>query len=223
MVAGRLEELLGQRDAPVRGLEVGAGTGMLTRHLARLVPRAFWHVNDLSPKAQQYLDPLLEGLSHRYLWGDAELLELPGDLGLIATASTVQWFDDLPAFIARCAGALAPGGLLVMTTFGPDNFRQIRATTGRGLEYRTLSGLEMLLRQAGFEPLILTEFRSELAFVSPMEVLRHIKATGVGGTGHFRWSPSSLRRFDEQYRRLFASADNGVTLTYHPQITISKI
>ena len=40
----------------------------------------------------------------------------PDSVDMIISASTVQWFNSLPGFLERCAGVLAPGGLVVISS-----------------------------------------------------------------------------------------------------------
>lgn len=202
-------------------LELGAGTGFLTRHLRRIYPAAKLTVNDLTPKAAKYLDPLLQGATYDYLWGDAETTPFPARYDLVASSSTMQWFDAPGAFIAKCAAHTLPGGVLALSTFGPDNFREIRAAAGRGLEYYDADQIGEMLKNSEYELLTMNEFRTELRFDAPADVLRHIKATGVSGTGYFCWTAGRLREFDARYRRDFSTPE-GVTLTYHPIIVTAK-
>ena len=39
-------------------------------------------------------------------------------------AHTPQMFS-LPGFLERCAGVLAPGGLVVISSFGPQTFHEL--------------------------------------------------------------------------------------------------
>ena len=205
-----------------RALEVGAGTGFLTGELTALMPKTYWWLNDLTEKAEPYLEPIAAGMAHEYIWGDAEKADFPSGLGLIASASTVQWFDDLPRFIEKCSAHSVPGALLAISTFGPENFREIKATTGRGLDYYTAAEVGRIVENNGYDILTLTDFKTELYFDSPADVLRHIKATGVSGTGYYRWTAGRLREFDLQYRRDFPAPDSKVSLTYHPIIVVAR-
>ena len=132
-ICEELAELIGTHvpGKITRGLEVGTGTGFLTRRLLERYPDAEWTLNDLVEASECFLQPYVGGRKTQCYWGDAESLPAFGrPFDLIATASTVQWFDDLPAFLNRTQEMLAAGGRLALSTFGPDNFEEIRATTG---------------------------------------------------------------------------------------------
>lgn len=197
-----------------RAMEIGVGTGFLTSHLARLFPDAKWYLNDISESSRDFLSDNAP-LNSKFICGDAENMEFPRNLDLIASASTVQWFDDMPGFASRAAAATNPGGWLVLSTFGPDNFREIRETTGEGLDYYTLAELCGILEAAGYEIASGVEYTRTLCFDTPIDVLRHIKATGVNSLVSTHWGPRQLDAFDEKYRAAY-STDGGVALTYHP-------
>ncbi len=228
-IADRLGDILSHRDpaAVNRGIEIGAGTGFLTRHLTRLFPATQWTVNDLVPESRDFL-PATTGTSIpvSFAPGDGEAIPLPsGRYDLIASASTVQWFDNLPDFIARAARSLAPEGILAVSTFGPENFREITAATGQGLEYYPLSGLVSILNANGLQPLIKEEWIERQHYPTPTDVLRHLRLTGVNAVAAERWTHSRLRRFEADYRKAYTIEENGtecVTLTFHPIIIIAK-
>lgn len=227
-IAGRLATLLERtassawRNAVRNGVEIGAGTGFLTRHLVRLFPAAQWTVNDLVPDSRNYLpDPVI------FTSGDGEAFPF-GEAcrDLIASASTVQWFDDLPRFIARAAAGLASDGILALSTFGPENFREIAATTGQGLEYYPLSQLCDILTANGLQILTREEWTEQQRYPSPTDVLRHLRLTGVNAVAAERWTHNRLRRFEADYRAAYGNTSrNGeecVTLTFRPILIIAR-
>lgn len=226
-IADRLGNLLAQNDASAmrKGLEIGSGTGFLTRHLVRLFPGAEWAVNDLVPQSQDYLPAVLGG-NLTFVAGDGEALVLPeGYYSLIASASTVQWFDDLPGFLGRAALGLAPGGVLALSTFGPGNFREITATTGQGLEYLPLETLCGHLRAAGLDILHQEEWTEQQRYPTPVDVLHHLRLTGVNAVAAERWTLSRLRQFEADYRAAFTLSPSGtgeVSLTFQPIIVIAR-
>ena len=190
--------------------------------MLRRYPDAEWIVNDLIEESEIYLRPYASGHYVEYLWGDAELLPLPGELDMIASASAVQWFDNLPLFIDRAVGSLCCGGYFAFTTFGTDNFREIRATTGEGLHYYTSEQLQELLTAAGYGIVETLEYTRHLPFDTPADVLRHIKATGVNSIRKARWGKQQLMDFETAYREHFSMPDGRVALTYHPILVLAQ-
>ncbi len=199
-----------------RALEVGCGTGFFTDELLKISDIETLFLNDLVPEAPGGVAARQAKASapRRFdlLPGDAEQIALPNGLDLVASASTVQWFNDLGAFFARVAAALKPGGQFVFNTFGPENLHQIKTLTGNGLTYFSEDELRTML-QSHFTVVDLRRETIRQAFDAPFDVLRHLQQTGVTATGEFRWTPGKLRAFEREYAARY-SADNQVLLDW---------
>lgn len=201
------------------GVEIGAGTGFLTRHMVEYFPMARWTVNDLVANSRDYLPPKVN-----FIEGDGETMELPDGVDLVASSSTVQWFDDLRTFLARACSALDNGGLLAISCFGPDNFKEIAATTGQTLHYHTNSEISEWLKAEKMRLVHTEEWIHTEHFTSPIDVLHHLRATGVNAIEHTPWTPARLHSFEKDY--LAHCAENGitegVTLTFNPTMIIAR-
>ena len=152
---------------------------------------------------------------------DAETLDFPQGTDLITSCSTLQWFADTERFFARCHRFLSDGGILAFSTFGKKNMREIHALTGHGLEYLSLDNLKVLLSPR-FEILYAEEEIVSLPFGTPLEVLRHLKQTGVTGTEKKVWTRGRLQSFCDEYIRMCGNDDRSVSLTYHPIYVIAR-
>lgn len=201
-----------------RGMEIGAGTGFLTRQLLGRHPETSWYLNDLVEQSEPYLLPYTEERNATFIWGDAEGIALPAGLDLTASASVFQWFDDLEGFVAKVSAATRGGGMFAFATFGRRNFHEIRTLTGEGLDYFDLSELEAMAARHGFRTLKSYTWIEEEHFSEPIEVLRYIKAIGVNAVGTRRWTPNTLARFSDDYRRIFGE----ITLTYEPLVLVAE-
>jgi len=223
-ICEKLAETIGRlcpKDA-ARCMEIGSGTGFLTRRIAGLFAHAHWYINDLVEESARYVAAFTDRERTEYLWGDAETVPFPDTLDLLASASAVQWFDDPARFFARAARALRAGGLLAISTFGPENFGEIRAATGEGLRYCDRERLEAMLLAAGFAIVETIEYTRRLRFDTPTEVLRHIRSTGVNSIRPVRWTRRSLSDFEAAYRKNAGTPDGSVTLTYHPILIAAR-
>ena len=195
--AERLAGLLGRyfHGLAPRILEIGCGTGLLSRQLmARFAP-AELVVNDLCP----------------------EMAVWPGVFDVVASASAVQWFGDLGAFAQRCAAVLPTGGWLAVSCFGPATLQETAALSGKGLEYPSFAQFVEALAD-GFEPVETAQERQALTFPDGFAVLRHLKATGVTATGAADatpWTRGRMETFARAYAEQFA-VPGGVSLTYEP-------
>lgn len=202
-------------------LEIGVGTGFLTLELSGKLSSANWHLNDLSARALDYVPQKLRH-SAKFLRGDAQIMELPKNLDLVLSASCFQWFENLEKFIQKIADSSNAGAVFAFSTFLPDNFREIRSLCGKGLNYIGIVGLKAMLMRAGFEVLRAEAETIRLEFKTPVEVLKHMRDTGVtGGFSEF-WTPRKLREFSKGYTDFFASESGGVYLTYRPVYFVCK-
>jgi malonyl-CoA O-methyltransferase len=206
-------------------LEIGCGTGLLSRELVRRLRIGTIVANDLvaecGPLVQETLGPS-PAAAFSFRPGDIERIELPAAaFDLVASNAVFHWLDDLAGLLARLAAALRPGGLLAFTTFGPDNLREVAAVGRTGLCYRSIDEVAALVERR-FRILDRWEDREVLCFRSPRRVLEHLRRTGANGLVRAGWTRGELRAFEREYRERFGRGD-GVTLTYHPILFAARV
>ena len=177
-----------------RIVEFGCGTGSYSRLLLdKLQPESLL-LNDLCPEMRECLADLLPQNMVQFIPGDAEALDFPEGTDLITSCSTLQWFNDPEAFFARCHRFLSEDGYLAFSTFGAENMREIHTLTGHGLEYLQIETLKELLAPH-FETVYAEEEIVSLPFNTPLQVLQHLKETGVTGTEKKVWTRGRLQTF----------------------------
>lgn len=138
--AARLAERVAALPLPSapRVLEIGCGTGHLTR---ALLPRigGDWVVTDIAP-AMVAECRRQATQACRWLAMDGESPALAaGRFDLIVSSLAMQWFADLPAALERLMPLLAPGGRLVIATLGDGTFAEWHEAHRRlGLSAATL-------------------------------------------------------------------------------------
>jgi malonyl-ACP O-methyltransferase BioC len=195
-----------------RILEIGCGTGFLTGRVVRYLNYKKLYVNDLVPDFRRKVLKMDPGLT--FIPGDAEEIALPRSLDLVISSASFQWLEDLPGFVERLAEYSNPGGILAFSTFGPENYREIRELTGKGLDYFSITDFQNILEKE-FEVLSLEEEEKKLTFDSGLEVLRHMKRTGVNSLEKTSWGRKEILNFCREYENQFSNKDK-VGLTYHP-------
>lgn len=217
VVAARLAQLLARAGAPGRfaqGFEIGCGTGNLTRALMARAHFDALMLNDLVPEVAP------AGFAMRA--GDAMAVAWPETPDLIASASAIQWLASPEALIARAGAALAPGGWLALASFGPGQFAELAALGSRA-GAPGLRGADALAAAlpGGMALCMAREARIRLWFASPLELLRHLRRSGVNGAAERPWTRRDLADFSERYVKNFG-AGGRVPLSYHPVWLIAR-
>lgn len=132
----------------------------------------------------------------------------------IASASAMQWFDSPERWLQNAALTLADGGIIAISTFGPDNMRELTSVTRLPLRYYTTDELSSMIPD-GCNIITMEEERIVKNFDSPREVLNHLKLTYV----------NAMRRHGTNIRDILSRyplTDGKATLTYHPIYLIIK-
>lgn len=213
------QELAGQigrvmRVAP-KCLELGHGTGFLTRHLLKLAPQRLW-LNDLAATMPNLIWP--KDMQICLLSGDAQDIPLPPEVDLIASASMLQWVSDPAGLITRAFDALRKGGILAISSFGPDMFAELsRYGIVQGApSYQNAQALAACLPENA-EILFIADASITLTFPNARAVFSHLRATGVNGLCAGRFSAPRLRAL-----MLEMEQEAALTLTYRPSYCIAR-
>lgn len=200
-------------------LDLGCGTGLLTDAFASACHWDVLHLYDLIDACERLHAQRPKTQFHQ---ADLNNYDSYPEADLILSGATFQWIHDLDALLPRLHKALKPGGLLVFSTFGPRNLKEVHAIQDSGLAYLSTVELADKLSGAGFELLHLEATQEVLSFASPRDVLEHLKATGVTASTKNRvWTKTMLRAFEEQYQA-FRTSDNRYPLTYTPVYCVAR-
>jgi len=206
-------------------LDIGCGTGLLSRELARRLRIRKIVANDLVAECGPRVEAAMKRLprvAFSFHPGDIENIDLPpATFDLVASNAVFHWLDDPAGLLERLAAALREGGLLAFTTFGPDNLREVAAVGRRGLCYRSIEEMVALVERR-YCLLHRSESRERLRFSSPRRVLEHLRRTGANGLERAGWTQGRLRAFEGEYRERFGDGDD-VTLTYHPLFFVARV
>ena len=187
-MAHRLAGLV-PRDANLeRVLELGCGTGHLTRELLRRLPEARFVVTDLAPGMLACCGEHLTEIDRERVVLevlDAREPRFPEAMDLLASSAVVQWFPDLPAHLRAAADTLRPKGLYALSGFCRTNFPELDSLLS-GDPWRFpdppghfLSDACRAAQESGFRIVLREEDLAELVYPSAMEFLRAIGQAGA--------------------------------------------
>jgi malonyl-CoA O-methyltransferase len=132
-VANRLVdrmELMSMKPGSI--LDAGTGTGFISQLLAERYPKAKITALDIAfnmLKQSKNKRSFKQRWNRQFHYVNAEVENLPfadASLELVISGLTFQWCQDLPKVFKEIRRVLAPGGLLMFSTFGPDTLKELR-------------------------------------------------------------------------------------------------
>ena len=198
-------------------LEIGCGTGLLTDFAINKINFEEYIALDIVSECENFIKKLNKEI--KFISCDAEdfIENTDKKFDLILSNAAIQWVENLPDFVRKLAGKLNPNGILLFSTFGKENFREINYVLGKTLSYYSSAELNEILKE--YAPKIDEEVRV-MAFKTPKDVLKHIQDTGVNAISNEVWTKRDLINFETEYN---AFCMNHPTLTYNPiYILINK-
>lgn len=202
--------------------EIGCGSGILTQKLIQQIHPKTYIANDLYAEVMD-LQPEHPSLS--FCIGDIEMIDIPKPIDAIVSSSALQWIHDLRHVLTKVYDALQPYGLFAFSIFGEKNLHQIKTLTGQGLTYFSMDWLCNELENLGFDLLFAEEQELNLNFAHPLDVLKHLQATGVtASTQKFVWTKQKLNQFYQDYQFFSQNNNSEITypLTYHPIYIVAR-
>ena len=206
-------------------LDVGAGTGHCTRGLIQRYRGAKVIALDIALAMLRLNKRRCGRFRHpKLICADAETLPL-GDasINLIYSNLTLQWCNDLELTLRGFQRAMAPGGLLTFTTFGPDTLRELRSSWSETDGFNHVNAFydmhdigDLLIRAGFADPVVDMEMMC-LTYADGMQLMRELKLIGAqnrtegrprGLTGKIR-----LRRLLQAYEA-FRTQEGVLPATY---------
>ncbi len=197
-------------------LELGSGTGLLTKRIAKNINFKNYYANDLVEKSKYYVQKIVPSAS--FICGNALKIKTSRKADLIISNAMFQWFENFEKAIDLIKLNMSENGILAFSTFGPENFKELKEITGLTLKYYSEGDLKTFLTKAGYEILYIESFYEELKFKTPLELLAHMKHTGVNSLSEKTWTVKKVKDFCDKYSKNFPQTQ----LTYSPIIIIAK-
>lgn len=188
-VASRLLARLDDTDIdPAVVVDLGCGTG----EQARLLSDRYRHAGVLALDAALPMLAIAAGRRGRWrkrfhpVAADGHALPLAGgSADLVYSSLMAQWSPDPPGLLAELRRVLRPGGILVLSTFGPDTLRELRRAWTAADEqthvgdFQDVEVLGDALVRAGFEQPVLDTDWITTTYAHPRDLLRELKNLGA--------------------------------------------
>lgn len=215
IMADKLVENLPARDFS-SVLELGCGSGLLTKKLSKNITYKKYYANDIVEKSKVYIDKIMK--NYVFLGGNAQRLQVNAKFNLIISNAMFQWFTNLEKALSYYKTLMNKDGIIAFSTFAPDNFKEIKSLTGLTLEYKTVDEIRSILEK-DFEVLYLENFDYTMNFTNPLEILAHMKNTGVNAVSTKHWGIKEVKDFCDRYKENYPD----LSLTYSPIIVVAKL
>lgn len=181
-------------------IELGCGTGIFSKEfLSRFTPNYFI-LNDFFD-VKEYLKNLNY---NEFIQGDIEIITLP-KADIIISSSAFQWVNSLEKLITNISTST---NNLVFSIYTKGNLKEIYEHFNISLDYLENKEIHQILRKK-FKNITSKKETIILDFNNPLDVLRHLKNTGV--TGFQKTNIGKIRSF------------NSYSLTYEVSYFICKI
>ena len=191
-------------------LEIGCGTGFLTQLVNDSFNFNTYTANDIVESCEKYVKEINPKIN--FIPADIEKAVENSDkkYDLIISNAAFQWVENLESFIKLLVSKLNEGGVLLFSTFGPENFREVNFVLGKTLPYYSANELQQIIQDY---KIIVEQEMHVMAFKTPKDILKHIKSTGVNALEMVSWTKSDMKKFENGYNNFCSGIP---TLTYHP-------
>ena len=211
-VASRLVDRLEYiKINPSRALDVGSGTGFITKDLLKRYPKSQVVSLDLAFNMVQKSRAQGSWLRKPHaVCADAEQLPLKADCtDLILSSLMLQWSNDVDALFRGFHHVLAPNGLLLFSTFGPDTLKEMRQSWEQvDQQPHTSTFADMhevgdALLEAGFINPVMDMEMITMTYQTVRQLMRDLKNIGASNTHHQRqkglMGKVKLHAFEQAY------------------------
>lgn len=209
-----LERLHYLKIAPQRILDLGCGTGVFSRELAQMYPKAQIVGVDL---AHAMLLQAQKKHSWRRKWPlvSADMKQLPfatGAFDLVFANQVIHWGEPLEFVFRELNRVMKPNACLMFTTLGPDTFKELKHAWSGANAYAHVNEFpdmhdvgDCLMAEYFLEPVMDMELLA-VHYESLPKLVRSLKAQGVknvnsgrnqGLTGRDSW-----KKFEQNYSSL---------------------
>ncbi len=205
-------------------LDIGAGTGYLTRKL-----REFEHIEKLYALdiALGMLMQTRQNMAGNQLNGtvcaDAESLAIKNNcLNAVYSNVALQWCSNLPLVFKEASRVLQKDGMFVFSTFGPRTLQELKASWSVAdnavhvNEFVDMDAIRSLLGSAGFSEIRVSSEEIVMYYPSPKQLMLGLKGMGAHNMNQGRklglTGVTAYKAMLRAYEAL--RTDNGIPATF---------
>lgn len=201
------------KHQPSRVLDVGCGTGYITKDLLQRYSKADVIALDIAHSMARKSKELGGWLRKpKAVCADAEFLPLKEDsIDFIVSSLMLQWSNDLNKVFTGFHHVLAPNGLLLFSTFGPETLTEIRQSWEEvdkhphTSHFADMHEIGDALLHAGFQDPVTDMEMITMTYDNVRQLMRDIKQIGASNTDSNRskglMGKNKLKAFETAYER----------------------
>jgi malonyl-CoA O-methyltransferase len=229
-VADRLVERMSlMAMKPVSILDAGSGTGFVSQLLAARFQKAKITALDLAfnmLKQAKSKRTFKQRWHKQFSYVNAEVESLPfadASVELIISGLTLQWCQDLPKVFKEFRRVLAPGGLLLFSSFGPDTLKELRQSWAEVDDvphvnaFADMHDVGDALVQSGFADPVMDMEMLTVTYKDVKTVMRDLKQIGahnvMQGRSHTITGKNKLQKMIKSYEQF--RTDEGLLPVSH--------
>jgi malonyl-CoA O-methyltransferase len=210
---------------PEQILELGAGTGQLTRLLTERFPDTLIDAVDVAEKMVRHSRARFKRFPQiNWIIGDAATFRSEAPYPLVVSSSALHWVVDLQAACRNIFRLLEPRGIFALGIMLEGTLKELHALRGEiapekspALTLPSYEAVQTCLQDAGFRLERRMHATEEILYEDATAFLKAIHEQGVTGgrvsIGKAPLSRGELSRLVADYQEIYA-ADDGVYATY---------
>lgn len=161
-------------------LELGAGTGLLSRQLSQRFTNAKLICLDFAHQT------LLNNPSDAKICADANHLPLANNsVDIVISSLMMQWCPDLKTLFAECHRVLKNNGLILFATFGPDTLKELKKSWSvvddkpHVNNFKDMHDIGDEMLQNGFQSPVMEMENIILTYQNTTDLLKDLKGIGA--------------------------------------------